>query len=59
MLTYPDPYTQLDLHHRRADELMREAGADRIARALRAAGRHRRFGRASERPRQVRAPVTP
>jgi hypothetical protein len=56
MFPYTDPYTQLDLFHQRADELRREADADRIGRAARA-GRHRSFGRASSRPRQVRSPA--
>ncbi|MEV6491819.1 hypothetical protein AB0M20_24880 [Actinoplanes sp. NPDC051633] len=58
MFPNSDPYTELDLFHQRAGELRREVDADRIGRAARA-GRHRRFGRASGRPRQVRAPSMP
>ena len=57
MFPYADVQTALDLHNQRADELRREAAAHRVARALSSAGRHRRFGRASGGPRQVRAPA--
>ena len=59
MYPYTDARTVLDLHQQRADELRREAAAQRIARAASPAGRHRRFGRASRRAQAVRAPAMP
>jgi hypothetical protein len=57
MFPYNDPQIHLDLYHQRSDELQREADAYRRARAASSAGRHRRFGRASRRAREVRAPA--
>ena len=44
MFPYSDPQTQLDLHRRRVDELIRQA-ADRRRVRIATGGRHRRFGR--------------
>jgi hypothetical protein len=44
MFLYSDPQTQLDLHHQRVAEMIREAADYQRARSARH-GRHRRFGR--------------
>ena len=44
MFPYSDPETQLDLHRRRVDEMIREAADYKRARDA-GKGRHRRFGR--------------
>ena len=60
MFPYTDAQIQLDLHNQRADQLRREAAADRIAHGVASsAGRHRRLGRAARRAQGVRAPAMP
>lgn len=50
MFPYADAQSRLDINQQRIDDMLRDAGAYRQARAL-AAGRHRRFGRWSRRHR--------
>ena len=55
MMPFQNPHIQLDMHHRYAAELRREAAADRLARAFRRARPPRRTPLPSGRAR----PVTP
>jgi hypothetical protein len=62
MFPISNPEFQLDLFHRRAEALHREAAAYRLAKEASGQGRHRRFGRwsrAAARPRPVRVPAVP
>jgi hypothetical protein len=52
MFPYTDPYTQLDLHHRRVAEMIDRASSRRLARSVDPPRAHRRFGR---RPRPATA----
>jgi hypothetical protein len=54
-----DARTVLQVTEQRADDLRREAAADRLARSVTPPGRHRRFRFRTRRPQGVRAPVLP
>lgn len=59
MFSFQDPGFQLDLYHQRAAEQQREAAAQRMAREIAGAGRHRRawWTRPVRRPQPVCAPA--
>lgn len=51
------PEFQLDLYHQHAEELYREAAADRLASSARRHARSERRSRTAHRARTARAPV--